>query len=59
MKRQLSSFELRVKQKQESRDQDARDLAAGIKTREQLRVENGIKLSPGQVKIDFSKIKKL
>jgi hypothetical protein len=35
-------FERRVKEKQESRDKDERDLASGKKTQEQLREENGL-----------------
>jgi len=40
MQRVAYNAEQRAREKQASRDQDARDLASGHKTREQLKIEN-------------------
>lgn len=45
----------RAAEKQASRDQDAEDLASGVKTREQLWAENTF-LPVSRTSIDFSKI---
>ena len=51
--------ELRAAEKQASREADARALASGEKTPEELRKENGVFGFGGIVEIDFSKTKKL
>jgi hypothetical protein len=49
MPKDLSLSEERAQAKQASRAQDAQDLAAGSKTREQLREERGAFAFPGML----------
>lgn len=51
------SFEHRAQEKQASRDDDARALASGEKSREQLWRENGVMpASSVHARIDFSRV---
>lgn len=49
----------RAKEKQIAREQDARDLASGAKSREQLRQEIGLVVDPARMRIDITKAKRV